>query len=92
MELMLLYTEHRNPKVRGVAGTCCAAACPRLAEDEWSSLGFGPLLKAAGRGARQACPGAEQVSCWRPTQRTCGPASRKIVVHMLCCRPLLQAA
>ena len=49
LELLLPYTEHRNPKVRGLSGACCAAAAPRLTEEDWTSLGFARMLKAAGK-------------------------------------------
>jgi hypothetical protein len=49
LPLLVPYTEHKNPKVRGRAAGVAAAAAARLSPSQAAAHGLPQLLKAAGR-------------------------------------------
>ena len=47
-ELLIAYaSQHKNPKVRGKAGTMLATVTERMPTGEWKTVGIPALLKAA---------------------------------------------
>ena len=60
LTLLLPYTEHKNPKVRGVAGACCAQVCfsqPPYPVPCWPLTALTAEFALSGRQGASCCTG-----------------------------------